>query len=116
LSEEPYLIAGQTLHGVDWVLSDSTGHLFIESKTKRLTINAKTLSDTASLDKDLSVMAMAVVQHYRNIRDAQDGRTKWADDGLPIFPLILTLEDWFIFSPRINEMLTQLLLQRYTHS
>ena len=54
------------MHGVDWVLSDSKGHLFIECKTKRLTLDAKTLSDSVALDRDLDVMAKAVVQHYRN--------------------------------------------------
>jgi hypothetical protein len=107
LEEEPYFVGTQKLHGVDWVLSDSTGHLFIESKTKRLTVNAKTLSDAAALDKDLIVMATAIVQHYRNIRDALDGKTKWVPDGLAVFPLVLTLEDWFILSPRIDEMLNE---------
>jgi hypothetical protein len=104
-AEEPYYVGTNKMHGVDWVLSDNTGHLFIESKTKRLTVSAKTLSDTVALQKDLSVMATAIVQHYRNIRDALDGKTKWIPDGLPIYPIVLTLEDWFIFSPRIDEML-----------
>jgi hypothetical protein len=104
-AEEPYHVGTNKMHGVDWVLSDNTGHLFIESKTKRLTVSAKTLSDTIALDKDLVTMATAITQHYRNIRDALDGKTKWMPDGLPIYPIILTLEDWFIFSPRIDEML-----------
>jgi hypothetical protein len=104
-AEEPYYVGTHKMHGVDWVLSDSTGHLFIESKTKRLTVSAKTLSDAAALDKDLVVMAMAIVQHYRNIRDARDGKTTWVPDGLPVFPLVLTLEDWFIISPQIDAML-----------
>lgn len=99
LTEEPYYVGSQQMHGADWVLSDRTGHVFIEAKTKRLTVNAKTLSDTAALDRDLSVMAAAIVQNYRNIGDALDRRTRWVPDGLPIYPLILTLEDWFIFYP-----------------
>ncbi len=31
--------------------------------------------------------------------------TKWRYDLLPVYPIILTLEDWFIFSPRVDEML-----------
>ena len=105
LAEDPYYVGRMKKHGVDWVLSDSTGHLFIECKTKRLTLDARTLSDTAALDKDLIVMAQAIVQHYRNIKDALDGKTAWVSDGLPIFPLILTLEDWFIFSSRVAGIL-----------
>ena len=103
--EEPYLIGGKKFHGVDWVLSDNTGHLFIESKTKRITLNAKTHSDPAAVDADLLVMATAVVQNYENIQRALDGKTSWKADGLPIYPLVLTIEDWFIFSPTINDML-----------
>jgi hypothetical protein len=68
--------------------------------------NAKTLSDSVALDRDIDVMAKAVVQHYRNICDALDSNTRWVLDGLPI-PLVLTLEDWFIFSPRVAEMLSK---------
>jgi hypothetical protein len=50
LAEEPYLVGSRKMHGVDWILSDATGHLFIESKTKRLTVGAKTLGDPAALD------------------------------------------------------------------
>ena len=103
--EEAYYVGKNKLHGVDCVLSDETGHIFIESKTKRLTVNAKTLADALALDKDLAIMATAIVQHYRNIRDALEEKTKWKPDGLPIYPMILTLEDWFIFSPRVDEML-----------
>ena len=70
-------------------------------------MGAKTRLDAVALDKDLVVMATAVVQHYRNIREALDGKTKWVPDGLPIYPMVLTLEDWFIFSPRVAEMLRE---------
>jgi hypothetical protein len=107
LAEQPYYVGAQKKHGVDWILSDSTGHLFIESKTKRLTVDAKIRSDAVALDKDLAVMATAIVQHYANIPDALDGKTRWVPDGLPVYPLVLTLEDWFSFSPRVAEMLSE---------
>jgi hypothetical protein len=107
VAEEPYYVGTQKMHGVDWMLSDPTGHLFIESKTKRLRVDAKTHSDAVALEEDLLVMANAIVQHYRNIRDALEGKTKWVPNGLPVYPLVLTLEDWFIFSPRITETLTK---------
>jgi hypothetical protein len=105
--EESYHVAGQKIHGVDWVLSDSTGHLFIECKTKRLTLDARSLSDPAALQKDLTVMATAIVQHYQNILRALEGKTAWKPDGLPVYPLVLTLEDWFIFSPQVQDMLAE---------
>lgn len=107
-AEESYYVGNNKMHGVDWILSDSTGHLFIEAKTKRLTVNAKTRADAVALNKELLVMATAIVQNYRNITDALDGKTSWIPDGLAIFPLVLTLEDWFIISPRVGEMLNGL--------
>jgi hypothetical protein len=95
------------MHGVDWVLSDSTGHLFIECKTKRLTLDARSRSDPAALQKDLTVMATAIVQHYQNILRALEGKTAWEPDALPVYPLLLTLEDWFIFSPQVQDMLME---------
>jgi hypothetical protein len=89
LPEEPYYIGNNKMHGADWVLFDNSGHLFIESKTKRLTLNARILSDAAALEKDINVMALAIVQHYSNIRRALDGHTKWVPDTLPIYPLIV---------------------------
>lgn len=105
VAESPYRIGSRTLHGVDWILSDGTGHLFIESKTKRLTVNARTLWDAAELDNDLAVMASAITQHYRNTYDALAGKTAWLPDGLPVFPLILTLENWYFLSPPVQEKL-----------
>ena len=96
VSQDPRLVTPKT---------DKTGHLFIECKTKRLTLGAKTLSDTTALDKDLVVMAEAIVQHYGNIRRALEGKTRWVPNGLPVYPMILTLEDWYVFSPRVSEML-----------
>lgn len=101
LAEEPYYIGSKKFHGVDWILSDNTGHLFIEAKTKRLTLGAKIRSVGDDLERDLKTMATAIVQHYQNIQRALDKKTPWKLDDLPIYPIILTLEDWFIFSPQV---------------
>ncbi|HEX3653011.1 MAG TPA: hypothetical protein VHU18_09340 [Rhizomicrobium sp.] len=101
----PYDIGSRHLHGVDWIISDRTGHLFLECKTKRLTMRAKSEADTAAVDHDLSVLAEAVVQNFKNMQHAMEGKTAWKSDGMPVFSMILTLEDWFIFSPRVRELL-----------
>jgi hypothetical protein len=119
IPEEPYYVGSDKFHGVDWLLSDETGHLFVEAKTKRLTLNARIRTDDIALDKDLKTMASAIVQHYQNILRARDGKTKWVPDNLPIYPIILTLEDWFIFSPRVSEKLNvhiKRLLEEHTIS
>lgn len=103
--EKPYYVGGNLHHGADWIVSDGGGHIFIECKTKRLRLDAKTRSDTKALEEDIAVLAKAIAQHYRNISEAVAGKTDWSPDGLPIYPLILTMEDWFIFSPQVDQML-----------
>jgi len=104
-AERPYRVGRDDKHGVDWVLSDKTAHLFIECKTKRLTLGAKTRSNALALEKDVSTLADAVVQNYRNIQDCLDGKAGWVADERPSFSLILLMEDWFIISPKVSEIL-----------
>jgi len=110
LATKPYDVGGSPSHGVDWILSDDTGHIFIEAKTKRLTIKARMASEQDALDKDLGILADAIVQNYRNILDAVTGKTDWTPDARPIYSLILTLEDLFIFSPRVKKKLDDKIL------
>ena len=85
--ERPYYVGGNLHHGTDWVISDNGGHLFIECKTKRLRLDAKTRCDSEALEKDVAVLAKAIAQHYRNIKDAIDAKTDWTPDDQPIYPL-----------------------------
>ena len=105
--ERPYRVGRDDKHGVDWVLSDETGHLFIECKTKRMRLDAKTRADAIALEKDISALADAVVQNYRNIQDCLDGRTDWVPDDQPAFALILLMDDWFIISPKVSATLNE---------
>ncbi len=104
-AEASYQVGDNKMHGVDWILSDASGHLFIEAKAKRLTVNARTQSDTTALSKDVDILAGAIVQHYRNVQDALAGRTQWHPDSLPVYTIVLTLEDWLLFAPGAQEML-----------
>lgn len=103
--ETPYTLKGQRRHGPDWIVSDETAHVIIEAKAKRLRVESKTVADASALDDDLEMMAKAIVQNYRNIDDALRGRSGWSPRGLPVFPVILTLEDWFLLSPRYTARL-----------
>jgi len=104
-SEQEYWVGNNRKDGVDWIVSDQTGHLFIECKTRRLRQDAKFIVDNGGLEAALDSMAKSIVQHYRNINEALDEKTKWKSDGLPIYPLIVTLENWYIFSPPVIEIL-----------
>ncbi len=104
--ETPYTAPGKNLrHGVDWTLRDATGTVFIECKAKRVRQDAKAGGDGAALSKELETMAEYIVQHYKNIDDALSGLTAWVSDGTPVYPLIITLEPWWIFNPVIRNVL-----------
>ena len=107
VADASYRVRRQERRGVDWVLADGTAQLAIECKTKRPRLEARILSDRAALSAELDELAKAVVQHYRNIRDALTGGTPWTPDGSPIYPLVLTLEDWFLFGATVNGLLDE---------
>lgn len=104
--EKPYPVGKDTHHGPDWIVCDDGGNLVIECKTKRLTHMARQAGDV-KLRAELDVIADAVVQNYKNIRDAQRGLSSWQPNEHQIIPLIITFEDWFFLGPYLHEMLEQ---------
>lgn len=102
--ELPYSeIKANLKHGTDWIVSDGTGHLFLECKGKRLTLGAKNITDADAVARDLATMAKAIVQTYENMLDALRGVTAWQPDGLPAYPVIVTLENWHLFSMHFTD-------------
>lgn len=96
--EKSYMVGKKIKHGIDWTLTDASGNLFIECKTKRMSFDAKVTSDGVALHAQLDVLADAIFQNYRNILDALEGRSHWLPNPLPSYNLIVTLEDWMLFS------------------
>ena len=103
LDEQRYRVGKNDKDSVDWIISDDTGHLFVECKTKRLTVRAKmAIASTEALDEELGKMASFVVQTYKTLVDARAGHyPHWTPDGKPTHPIVVTLEDWFAFGDRI---------------
>lgn len=106
LKEAPYLVGRDTHHGPDWIVCDASGNLAIECKTKRLTQAARQAGDVA-LRAEVDKIAEAVVQNYKNIREAQQGLSSWEPNGHPIIPLVITFEDWFLLGPLLHGLLDQ---------
>jgi hypothetical protein len=102
--EQEYRVGKDLKRTVDWIAEQHDAVLFIEVKTKRLIMGARVeiLSQTA-LSGELDKMAAIIVQVYRSIRDYREGR--YPDYPFraerQIFPLIVTLEDWFLMGPKI---------------
>lgn len=103
-SEKSY---GDDSRTVDWVLKDRESLLFIECKTKRLTINAKIeLDESIALDDQLEYMADFVVQVYKSIDAYSKGKYPDFpyDSDKSIYPLIVTLEDWYIVGSNLSKI------------
>jgi hypothetical protein len=103
LDERRYRVGKNDKNSIDWIISDDTGHLFVECKTKRPTVRAKmAIASTEALDEELGKMASFVVQTYKALVDAQAGHyPHWKPDGNPTHPIVVTLEDWLAFGDRI---------------
>jgi hypothetical protein len=105
IAPEPYFVGKDKKHGTDWIVSDQNAHVFVECKSKRLTLNARTKTEPSALQRDIRILAEAIVQNYKNIDDVVEGRANWLAHGKPIYSFIVTLEDWFMLSPGVREML-----------
>lgn len=95
--EREYKVGRDRKDGVDWILTDDQANLFVECKAKRMTLGAKSASDPAIIGQQIDYLAKAVIQIYKNIADALAGHTHWPQNDRPIFPLVVTLEDWYLF-------------------
>lgn len=99
-------------HGTDWLGCDGTANVFVECKLKRMTVAAKVLSDADIFATEIDTLAKAVVQNYRNIQEAFDGKSSWEPNELPTYNIVTTLEDWIIFSPTSRRQLDAAIDQR----
>jgi hypothetical protein len=103
LSEREYRVGKERKDSVDWIVSDATSELFIECKTKKVRYASKiALTMTGMLDDDLGKMAAFIVQTYKTLNDAQQGLyLHWSPGSRPVYPIIVTLEDWYVSLPNI---------------
>jgi hypothetical protein len=110
--EQPYEVSGQIKHGVDGIVSDATGNIFIECKTRRMKQGAKETAERETLENSLDELAEAVVQLYENIDDATKGLSKWIPNGRPIYPFVITYEDWYLLTPHAFDQLNECVQHR----
>lgn len=107
--EEEYKVGKNLKHSSDWIMSDKKATLFIECKTKRMKVAAKAeLQTNEVLGRELDKAAEFVVQVYKTIYDYKQGRYSGLkyDENKKIFPLIVTLGEWYLFGEVIpNEIL-----------
>jgi hypothetical protein len=100
IGEAEYHIGKDRKDTVDWIVQGDDAALFVECKTKRLTWGSKAdLADLSALDRDIRQLAGAVIQVYRTIKDYRENHYPQLrfSRGRQIYPVIVTLEDWFFF-------------------
>lgn len=102
---------GHARAGSDWHVSDESCHVFIECKTKRIRLTAKTDMDHDDFTDDLRKMAKFIVQNYKNIHESRTGvRPDFPDRDLPFYNAIVTLENWRLDHPHIESELRKLIV------
>ncbi|KAB2970318.1 hypothetical protein [Zoogloea sp.] len=103
--ENPYTVSGQRRDGVDWILEGPDGNVFIECKAKRMGQLSRDNADVEAISKEVQILADAVVQLYENVEYALSGKTNWKPNDLPSYLLVITLEDWYISTEPVLDML-----------
>lgn len=116
LPEQEYRVGKDRKHTVDWIVQQGdAAALFIECKTKRLTWASKSeLANLTALQADLDVLSTAVVQVYKTIGDYRAGHYPQLPfvQARVVFPLVVTLEDWYFFGSEMPARLDALVRAR----
>jgi len=101
---------------VDWTISKGNWSLFIECKTKRLTLGAKiNLYSTTELNNEIGKMADFIIQLYKNILDYENNLFPQFrfNRQIKIYPLVVTLEEWYLFGDKLLALLDEQLTLRF---
>lgn len=92
---------------IDWIVEDDSATLFIECKLARPDLKAQTLiTDGDPFAAALKRLGEAIVQGYGTLSDALAGHyPHWRSDGRPLYPVIVTLAEWYAFGPLVGRTL-----------
>lgn len=105
LPETRYGTKARPKDSVDLIVQDETGALFIECKASRFKAQAKVdIVDLAALLGEIDRLAGFVAQVYATLAHALSGAyPHWRPDGRPIYPLVLTLDEWLPSGRMLND-------------
>ncbi len=96
--------------GTDWIIGDGVDKAYIECKAKRLALRGRVAEKVEDLRDEMRHLADAVLQNYRNIDRAIRRPIASSETG-SAFSIVVTLEDWFLFSPVATDMLEQMVTE-----
>jgi hypothetical protein len=94
---------------LDWIIEDNDNNvMLLECKAVRATVQAKeALTDLAALEQNFEKLSESLVQVYQRIIEYKQGlwpQLPYSKDKI-LFPIVVTLEDWFLLGPRITQLL-----------
>lgn len=74
LTEDEFISGKGSKRTVDWIVDDEDAALFVECKTKRMRLDGTIRMSPDSQEDDAAVLAKALCQAYKSLRDYQEGR------------------------------------------
>lgn len=81
----------------DWIFIDSGSAMFIECKSKRMTMSAKTEpSYTPITEGQLQKLAESILQCYKAVIDAVQHKYSDLSKVRNYYPIVVTLESWYV--------------------
>lgn len=102
----------------DWLLLDDSTIVFIECKSKRMTLSAKSELDLKKgLENEIDKMSGFIVQIYKTYMDYKSNKYGQIEynENLFFVPILVTLEPWFInYNLRIPEMVKDKVKEKLT--
>lgn len=107
-AEQEYGVGKARKDSVDWIVGDDASAIFLECKAKRLSWGSKeALGDLEALHADIDIMASAIIQIYKTIIDYTNDQYSHFrfDVNRKIYPVVVTLENWYFFGGRMLDML-----------
>jgi hypothetical protein len=81
---------------VDWIISDDNACLFVEAKGARPHFRGTSdLNNHDYIDAEFKRIREFSLQLYKTLNDALEGKyPNWKPRNCPVYPIIVTLEDW----------------------
>lgn len=110
LPEQTYGSKKQLKDSVDYVVVDDSASLFVETKLLKMGRAAKEhLAPDTAVTTQLQKLAKAIGQIYATLRDALAGEyLHWKPNGKPVHPLLVTLDNWNLFTHTAHDELFEL--------
>jgi len=105
-----YSVKKNRKKGVDWLVFDKDAAMLIECKSKGLRLDARYQLEEAALFKEIDLLAKFIFQNYKNLLDISAGYTHWQPGGRVLYPVVVTLSNWYLSSPSVFKRLEERVL------